>query len=353
VSLAGAAHTATNELFYLPQAAKVERSGAIPVSRELRTKRERFFGLAAPNETEYVPKNPTVARVGERIFLNVPVVNYWHERGRVFVPNDADGVVRTRSAVLEWDLARDEPRSERESEITIPAEWEASPIIRGLEDQRWVVHGGRVWLTATTCHVPGAGGQPRVVLGRMREDMSGVERLELLHYEHARACEKNWLPWSLDGRLLCVYSYDPFVVLRVATETGVCTEAARWTPPWSAARWRGGAPPVAHPERADRFILLVHETAWPGDRTVYLHRWVELSAARGASGERVLEIERYSRAFTFEHQGVEYACGLLAPGNGTLFVTFGSEEREARFCVVALGEVEAMLATGVTESVAP
>jgi hypothetical protein len=335
--------TAQNELFYLPTAVRVRRAGTIPISRALATKAEPFWGLARENATVYVPKNPALVRVGERVFINVCLVNYAHERGRVFVSNDPDGVIRTRSAVLEWDPHAATVKSERESAIELPDGWPIAPIIRGLEDQRWVAHAGGVWLTATTYHVTGRQGEPRVVLGRMQDDLSGVARLVRLSYEREQRCEKNWLPWSVGGELFLIYSYDPFVVLRADPETGVCTEAVRWTPPWSARRWRGGAPPVPHPERPERFVMLVHETVRREHDTVYLHRFVELSARLDASGERELRLERYGRLFSFDHHGVEYACGLLDRGNGTLLVTFGSEEREARFAELAWSDVEAFL----------
>jgi hypothetical protein len=337
--------TAQNELFYLPTAVRVRRAGTIPISRALATKAEPFWGLARENTTEYVPKNPALVRTGERVFLNVCLVNYAHERGRVFVSNDPDGVIRTRSAVLEWDADAATVKSERESAIELPDGWPIAPIIRGLEDQRWVAHAGGVWLTATTYHVTGRQGEPRVVLGRMCDDLSGVARLIRLSYEREQPCEKNWLPWSVDGELFLIYSYDPFVVLRADTETGVCVEAVRWTPPWSARRWRGGAPPVPHPERPERFVMLVHETVRREHDTVYLHRFVELSARLDASGERALRLERYGRLFSFDHHGVEYACGLLDRGNGALLVTFGSEEREARFAELAWSDVEAFLSS--------
>ncbi len=336
--------TAQNELYYLPTAVRVQRAGTIPISRALATKAEPFWGLARPNTTEYVPKNPALVRLDDRVFINVCLVNYAHERGRVFVSNDPDGVIRTRSAVLEWDPERATVKSERESAIELPDGWALAPIIRGLEDQRWVAHAGGVWLTATTYHVTGKQGEPRVVLGRMRDDLSGVARLVRLTYEHEQPCEKNWLPLSLGGELFLVYSYDPFVVLRADTETGACTEAVRWTPPWSARRWRGSAPPVPHPERPDSFVLLVHETVRREHDTVYLHRFVELSARLTPAGERELKLECYGRLFSFDHHGVEYACGLLDLGNGSLLVTFGSEEREARFAELAWSDVDAFLA---------
>ena len=88
--------------------------------------------------------------------------------------------------------------------------------------------------------------------------------------------------------------------------------------------------------------MLVHETVWLEHQTVYLHRLVELSARRRDDGEREFELARYSRLFSFDHHGVEYASGLLDRGD-TLLVTFGSEEREARFAELAWDAVEALL----------
>ena len=51
----------------------------------------------------------------------------------------------------------------------------------------------------------------------------------------------------------------------------------------------------------------------------------------------------YSRPFVFDHVGIEYAAGLLDAGDGTLTVTYGFEEREARWVVLDRARVLASL----------
>jgi hypothetical protein len=103
---------------------------------------------------------------------------------------------------------------------------------------------------------------------------------------------------------------------------------------------------VKRPDGSNRWLMLVHETVWLDQATVYLHRFVELSANVPPSAAPELRLERYSRLFALEHHGVEYACGALDAGDGALLVTFGSEERDARWARFAWSEVERMLAEG-------
>lgn len=347
--------TARNALYYLPKQSQVLGAGEIPVSRELRARAEPCWGLAGPNTTEYLPKNPAVVRLGGRVLVNVSLVNYHHERGRLFRPNDPDGISRTRAAILEWDPVRATVESERESRIVLPDGWHEQHAVRGLEDQRWAVHAGQIWLTATTYHGSRARGpkSPQVVLGRLADDLGGIAEIRELDYEGALECEKNWLPWSLGDRLLLLYSYDPLVVLEVDTSSARCREVTRWTPPFAARRWRGGAPPVAFPGSMERWLMLVHETVWLDDATVYLQRFVELGVRAGARGELEIRTLRFSRLFAFDHHGVEYATGLLDAGDGSLIVTFGSEEREARWARFAWDSVERLLAAGPADGAQP
>jgi hypothetical protein len=294
-----------------------------------------------------LPNNPTVVGYRDRIFVNVCLVNYRHDRGCSFVSNDSDGVIRTRSAIVEWDPEQAVATHEWEPEIQLSSNWDAMPSARGLGDQRWVVHGGRVWFTSTTCHAPGAAGDQRVVLGRMSEDLRGISNLLPLVYAGGRSSERDWIPWSIGDDLHLICAFDPFVVLRVNTDSGKCTEVMRWIPPWSAARWHGGAPPVPRPEFSDRWVGLVHETVSLDGGNVYLHRWVELGAqviAERQAGK--FRVVRFSPPFSFERHGVERACGLLDRGDGTVLVTYGSDEREAHWALFEWDEIEQMLAKG-------
>jgi hypothetical protein len=322
---------ARNQSFYLRNL-PVKRSGRFPMPD----------GLDAKYGMPYAGTNPTIVPHGAEFCAHVRLVNYKQTNGRYY--EAAGGVFRTLGAVMGWN-PDDGPRTQpREVDLSLPAEW-VETTINGLEDVRWVRHDERVWFTATCCQVPGAHGWPRVVLGLMTPDLCGVERVMRLDYgkQGEGDREKNWVPWSRGDDLLLIYSYDPFVVLRVDTETGACAEVQRWTPPFNASRWKGSAAPV--PWGDTTWLMLVHETAYMlgGDGqweySIYAHRFVELTEA--------LTIARYSRPFTWERKGsagpcVEYAAGLARYGDG-LIATYGVEDREAAWAEIAPETVEPML----------
>ena len=158
------------------------------------------------------------------------------------------------------------------------------------------------------------------------------------------------MPWSRAGELLLIYSYDPFVVIRVDTATGDCEEAVRWTPPFRADGWKGSTSPVHVVDRG-RWLMMVHETNQQGG-AVYSNRFVELSNAEGD-----LKITRFSEPFTFERPNdtgphVEYVAGLARlPGTGWN-ATSGVEDQAAAWALVADETVDRLLAAREDSSAA-
>jgi hypothetical protein len=231
-------------------------------------------------------------------------------------------VIRTRNLVAEWkmDTGRLEPALEVQG---VPESWSRATRVQGLEDVRWVVHGGRIWFTATCLQVPGAEGRCRVVLGCMKAALDAVEHLVPLHYDGASEVEKNWLLWPAGDELSIVYAYEPFTVLGVDPGSGTARVHEQHPAPWCSARFRGSAGPTAIPERPGHWLALVHEVAVRDQNRIYAHRWIELASGTG--------MVAYSAPFVFDHAGIEYAAGLLDNGDDTLTITYGFEDREARW----------------------
>jgi predicted GH43/DUF377 family glycosyl hydrolase len=305
-------YVARNEVFYLPPIEAVRR-GTFAVSDVVRMQ----------DGIEYACANPAAVRLGDRVHVNVRLVNYQQERGRSYTTLDPSGRIRTRNVTVEWNPRSDRIVSERESSSGIPADWDWDVRIQGLEDVRWIAHDDRVWFAATCCQVPGRGGQPQVVLGRMNAALDGVDHLVALGSDLARPVEKNWIPWSLGRRLFLIYSYDPFVVVRVDPPTGRTWPAAAQIPQKRAVRFRGSTPPVRIPAAPGRWVLLVHEVAHQEHENVYAHRFVEIDESPAIVG--------WSRPFVFDHRGIEYAAGLCSLDDERLLVTYGSQDREARW----------------------
>jgi glycosyltransferase involved in cell wall biosynthesis len=313
-----------NSLYYVSEL-RAARRGSFTVSEALRTQ----------GGTLYACTNPTLARIGERVFANVRLVNYRQHGGRVYEPLGDDAVIRTRNVTLEWDRWSARTLFEREADAALPPDFARATDVVGLEDQRWTTYAGAVWLTATCHQVPGNEGRAQVVLGRLNERLDALELLLPLHYEHARSVEKNWVPWSRPDGLFVIYSYDPCVVLRVDTTTGKTSAAAVRQPAFRAEGWRGSTTPIAIPSRAGRWLLLVHEVVRRRDDNVYLHRWLEIDAE--------LRLVARSRPFVFEHVGVEYATGLCDIDSEVLLVSYGIEDAEARWAELEWRSVLAQL----------
>ncbi|HTV17373.1 MAG TPA: hypothetical protein VMG12_01840 [Polyangiaceae bacterium] len=306
-------YVAGNTTFYLPRL-PVQRAGTFTIPSDLSSK----------DGVDYNPANPTLVNLDGRTYVNVRLLNYRQEGGRSY-GSPGDGIIRTRNVTLDWNPATGQAQGARESR-GVPDSWPSSTRIRGLEDMRWVVHEGHVWFTATCFQVPDMPGRCCVVLGRMNPSLDAVEHVTLLRYAAAREVEKNWLLWSCAGRLLAIYAYDPLTLLVVDPESGRAEPLEPTTPAFYAGRYRGAAAPVAIRERPGRWLALVHEVVHRREGNVYSHRWIELDERAGLVGR--------SDPFVFDHVGIEYAAGLIEAEDGSFIVSFGFEDREARWVAI-------------------
>jgi glycosyltransferase involved in cell wall biosynthesis len=325
-------NSARNLLHYLPKEYDaVVRRGRFEVPKELRTFDENGSNVPAKagQFVEYLTSSPTIVRCEDELLVNVRLVNYDHERGRWFVARHKDGIIRTENVWGKWS-----PDSEgvnwHLSIARCPAGWPKGRIW-GLEDQRWHTHEGKIWFTATTCQTPLGGDKSRVVLGALKEDLS-VGFVDELEYEGTQEYEKNWLPWSLGGKLYLIYGYEPFTVLELNSSMRRCKVKVKTTMPLRMARYRGGTAPVSMPDGT--WIMSIHEVVHRENDNVYLHRFIELD------GTTMLPT-RVSEAFTFHHHGVEYAAGAVLHGEN-LIVTYGAEERESHWCEIDLKKIHWM-----------
>jgi glycosyltransferase involved in cell wall biosynthesis len=307
---------ARNALFYRKPALLALRRGKFEVPAERRT----FDGV------EYLASSAALVRAKDGVLANIRLVNYDHHSGRSFIGRDADRRIRTENLLYDLDLETMQISSPRLGAPSTPADWKLDTYVLGLEDERWACHDGRLYFTTVVYQIPGHENRPQMALGVA--EPSGTATVRPLEYARSQPIEKSWLPFSHDGELLLIYSYEPFLVLKVDVDetdgilhTAKCTEHCRYPLAVRSAKWRGNAPPVTLPD--GRMLMLVHELAYRDADNVYLHRFVELDP-------KSLRPIHYSEAFSFDHQGVEYALGLITHGEH-LIASFGYEERESHW----------------------
>lgn len=333
-------HYACNQTFYLEEFPSLAK-GTFPAPPGLSEK----YGLP------YFATNPSIAPGGGSVMgifppkvtttfdVHLRLVNYTQRNGRYYDPAGGTFLTRGAHVTATYDGERIVAGEPVEIDEPLPEDWELTNI-RGLEDKRWVHYKGALWFTATSCQTPGSGGWPRVVLGRMSQDLTRVEHLTTLDYgqKHDGAREKNWVPWVCEDELYLIYSYDPFVVVQVEPMTGACTEVQRYTPPRRLARFKGSSSPVhlsSWGGPPGGFVMVVHETAYmpntaSWEYSIYSHRWLLLDHSMKPIG--------VSLPWCFDHRGVEYCCGL-AKTDVHLVATYGFEDKEARWALFDRGRV--------------
>jgi hypothetical protein len=290
--------------------------GSYEVPAELRT----FDGIG------YRCSNPSVC--GD--VVNIRLVAYTQKNGREYTSLYPDGTIRTRNAIG----VVGQPLGVLDESIlhVLTGNWGHTARIRGLEDIRLVHWRDRLWLSATCCEVPGAGGKPRVVIGRLSHEQNVTRVDHLVPIQYGGEVEKNWLLWPDGDRLRCIYSFSPLTVLDLDPDTGaVLSETKR---EWSApGRLRGSAGPVLL--RNGYWLAVAHDVARQPDRNVYTHRFVAWR-----DGDL-----RVSGPFFLEHDGIEYCCGMTVQVGGGrvpgehLTLSYGFEDREAHWLRLPLCNV--------------
>jgi len=260
-----------------------------------------------------LPMNPSVCRHDGQLWCVVRAVNYTLGKGRQYAVHDPRGVVRSENylGVLETDGRLVDPMPMEDLD---PSPRHPSGIV-GYEDVRLVSVDGDLTASATVCDRDPEG---RRLIARLYIDDDGdIERADVQPSNQLH--EKNWLPLSVGGQLVWIYSLDPTAVL-----PGPLRDC-----PLALDHLRGGAA-IAHD---GGYLCVTHEVVDAADGRIYLHRFVRIDAEWRVTGA--------TPAWVFAHHGVEFCAGLARDGDD-LVLTYGVEDREAWVLRVDAREVGEM-----------
>jgi hypothetical protein len=125
-----------------------------------------------------------------------------------------------------------------------------------------------------------------------------------------------------------VYSYSPFVVLRVTDDWKIETWKLEKTR-LDFGTFRGGAGPVRVP---GGYYLVVHEVLPHRTGRNYIHRILFLDDA--------LDITYVSPPFKMVDQPIEYVSGLAVLGD-TVYLTWGERDNKAYLTQLPLADFDA------------
>ncbi len=312
-----------NILFYTPNLPKTEFKSIqfhLPLIRRGTKKR-------------YYPMNPTILKTDDGYRVICRSVNYKQSNAVSYTP--LEPISRTKNFLLHYDR-NFSLLSQHEIVEDLPRDKYPNGRLEGLEDCRIFSFGHSLWFSCTTVDTNPLA--PQISLCKLSPTPSDktirVESLTPLQGPDSKRCEKNWLPFVKNGELYFLYSCDPFVLYKPDIKTGVCKMAFCYHPAHDFSRFRGSASPIAF---NDGYLMIVHEAVDFFDRRrCYLHRFVYL--------DRDFLIKQISKPFTFQHQGIEFCCGMTMDHSETkLILSIGIEDREACLCFVDCETVRSLL----------
>ncbi|MBU6446886.1 MAG: hypothetical protein KGQ49_05755, partial [Verrucomicrobia bacterium] len=271
-------------------------------------------------EERYHPMNPSIIKTNNGYEVILRSVNYTIQEGKYYHTIDPDGKIRTRNFLLSYDPSF--KLLQKREIVDALHRPRIDSAIEGLEDARLFQYRDRLWFSCTTCDTS-IDKVPQISLCKLSPKGSEIlflDRLWPLLGPEIGRCEKNWLPFIHQEKLLTVYGYAPFRIFELDPESESISTFLEYDPPYDCSRFRGSAPPIAFD---GGYLMLVHEVLWlDNECRVYTHRFLWL--------DQTLHIGKISRPFVFNHQGIECCFGIvLNPEETELILSIGMEDKQA------------------------
>jgi predicted GH43/DUF377 family glycosyl hydrolase len=157
--------------------------------------------------------------------------------------------------------------------------------------------------------------------------------------------QKNWVPFIVDGRQLCVYSHQPFTILEDIGNKMSSVHTGKMVA-WDYGEIRGGAPPVRHDglwwhwfhssrvESDGKFDVLVYY--------VGVYAFDDSFQIQKITPEPVMAGSAFCYSQPWDMNGrvsAVFPCGALIRG-GNWLVSYGYLDTEARIAEIPLEAVE-------------
>jgi tetratricopeptide (TPR) repeat protein len=270
--------------------------------------------------------NPSIAAEGDGFRVVLRSANYRISDGRYEYLTDDDAIhtinhwVALDRNLMPVSVARIVDRAPGPAAVPVR--------VRGYEDCR-LFRVGQDWkATATVLDRNPVG---RCDMALLSFDGPQVTDLKILRGPTPRRHEKNWMPFTVDGRLHVLYSCAPTVVLAIDPLNGAVSEASRRPGIDDARPLRGGSQGVPV---SGGLLFVVHEPDAPAGPRVYRHRFVQLDES--------FELVGITPPFHFLAPQIEFCAGL-ARRDSQLVFTFGIEDGAAAIATADADEVLGLL----------
>jgi Tetratricopeptide repeat len=276
---------------------------------------------------DYHPGAPSVARIGEDLFLMHRMVNYTiMNDGSVVTVNG--GPIASRNFLLRLN---DDLTVISSEEILPPVGIPVHPLMTSFEDSALFEWKGEMWAISTVMSPERVCKQ---VLLRVDREAGWAKDWRIMKSPNPVRHEKNWMPLVHEGKLSLVYLCDPTITFG---EDGSTTAVQ---PQMAGECFRGGSQLVAFD---GGYVAMIHEVSPhpEGLWRFYSHRFVWFEAP-GRDAASPLRLRKVSRPFYLHRKHIEYVRGMTWH-RGRLVMSFQINDAESHLGEIEPNEVRALL----------
>jgi tetratricopeptide (TPR) repeat protein len=277
----------------------------------------RYLNLALPEPVwGYNPTNPSIIATETGFLINIRAVNYYIKEDRNYA---YPGYVHTRNFLCH--MTKDFKLIKHEEIIaTTPYTVKgATHTVKGLEDVRlfMTIQGLRALAASWNYH---DGDNPQQCLLNLDEPNKTI--VTHIPSPNNRVCEKNWMPFVENDKMLAVYEPSAIIDLETNKITNGKPNGIHM------GRWRGSGGPVLFTyKNKSCYLMITHEVTTVDGKRQYWHRFVIMNTKYRVIG--------FTLPFYFWHLGIEMAVGL-AIKDDHVYVTFGKNDVSAYVADIAV-----------------
>lgn len=204
--------------------------------------------------------------------------------------------------------------------------------IRGFEDARYFIFNNKKYLISTSLEF-GEKNHPSIVICEL--DSVNIVRVVDQKYNN-EICQKNWAPIFYNGNQCFIYSYNPFIVLKMNEDTLETEEIIkRDVLNYNLGRFRGSSNYVVVNNIMTKevyYLGIIHEVIINEPRS-YIHRFVKLDGN--------LNVIDVSSPFYFEEFFVEFVLSLHYNNDeNVLIIPFSVRDNKTMLCKLNIDDIE-------------
>lgn len=271
-----------------------------------------------PIEQPFIESSPSLVKVDGGFYLNIRAVNWIIDRETgEYKAQHPEGTILTRNFLVKLDESFNIIET---VELIDRSETARYPYrVKGLEDIRLISNSE---FFCTNLEIMPAN-RPQICYCNYREDgtVDKVVRLRVTD-----DCEKNWLPFKIDGVLHFIYSSDPLKIYKVVNDEPVLIFNKVLQAEFLDG-FRGSACPI---EYKGGFLYTIHQVMYSKPRKYY-HRFVWVN--------RGFTFLKYGKLWVFENPDIEFNLSMCLH-NDELLMTYSKWDNSAKLVRVPLSAID-------------